>query len=307
MLAGQPPFRGSSALELAIHHVQSPPQPLGELRPDLPAELCAIVHKMMAKSVDERYQTCNDLLKALARLRESLSGQNTPAAGALPAAMTQAAPEQPVAAASRRRRGLWVAALAGILLAFLGGGAAAWFRYRNLRAQVGGPEAHADTRLTEEQQRERFLLEAVGPFADLAGDARKLDLEMGLGHRLELGLFYLKHNRLEDADKFFAGLVRDPHSVEAYKTLGRLGQAVVLARQNRPAESNQAFQELFRDARARKNGVDRLPFLLSQPELRREIGLALDYNKANASASMPFPNALENLRQPPKWLVTSSP
>ena len=37
MLAGQPPFRGSSAFEVAIQHVQKQPKPLAEIRPDLPA------------------------------------------------------------------------------------------------------------------------------------------------------------------------------------------------------------------------------------------------------------------------------
>src|SRR5207245_2513385 len=49
LLAGQPPFRGQSAFEVALQHVQQGPVPLGQIRPDLPAELCALVHKMMAK------------------------------------------------------------------------------------------------------------------------------------------------------------------------------------------------------------------------------------------------------------------
>jgi 2-polyprenyl-3-methyl-5-hydroxy-6-metoxy-1,4-benzoquinol methylase len=31
---------------------------IAESRPDLPAEFCAIVHKMMAKQPADRYQTC---------------------------------------------------------------------------------------------------------------------------------------------------------------------------------------------------------------------------------------------------------
>src|SRR5207302_5935246 len=40
MLTGQPPFRGQTALELALQHVRTEAAPLKEVRPDLPEELC---------------------------------------------------------------------------------------------------------------------------------------------------------------------------------------------------------------------------------------------------------------------------
>ena len=36
MLAGQPPFRGETAFEVALQHVRAEPEPLGKTRPDLP-------------------------------------------------------------------------------------------------------------------------------------------------------------------------------------------------------------------------------------------------------------------------------
>ena len=47
-------------------HVQAEPRPLA-LRPDLPPELCAIVHKMMAKKPEARYQSAREMLNDLAR------------------------------------------------------------------------------------------------------------------------------------------------------------------------------------------------------------------------------------------------
>src|SRR5436305_5941416 len=70
MLAGRPPFFGQSAFELAVHHVQTDPAPLSEIRPDLPANLCAVVHKMMAKKANNRYPSGAELLKDLAQLRD---------------------------------------------------------------------------------------------------------------------------------------------------------------------------------------------------------------------------------------------
>ena len=69
--AGRPPFGGQTPFEVALHHVQTEPVPLGEVRPDLPPELCAIVHRMMAKKLEDRYQTCAELLKELNQFRES--------------------------------------------------------------------------------------------------------------------------------------------------------------------------------------------------------------------------------------------
>src|SRR5262249_54826600 len=43
MLAGQPPFRGQTAFDLALQHVKNEPAPLSVARPDLPRPLCAIV------------------------------------------------------------------------------------------------------------------------------------------------------------------------------------------------------------------------------------------------------------------------
>src|SRR2546423_4754573 len=47
LLAGQPPFRGTTPFEVALQHVQKEPEPLAAVRPDLPPELCTLVHKMM--------------------------------------------------------------------------------------------------------------------------------------------------------------------------------------------------------------------------------------------------------------------
>jgi serine/threonine-protein kinase len=41
MLAGQPPYKGTSPFDVAVQHVQGTPAPLQSIRPDLPAELCA--------------------------------------------------------------------------------------------------------------------------------------------------------------------------------------------------------------------------------------------------------------------------
>jgi len=281
--------------------VESEPQPLAELRPDLPIELCAIIQKMMAKSPDQRYQTCADLLKDIARLREILGGRRVETAGTpLPAALTQVADGAPFLARARSGQRLATVAALTIALAFIGGGALVWLRSRTVgQTQEPMPLAGADSILTEDQKQERSLLDAALLYADPAGDRGQLNA--GLDLHLRLGLFYLGHDRLDDADRFFTGLLNRSPSVEAYKTLGRLGHATVLGLQNHPRESNQAFQQLLEESRRKRNPPDRLVFLLNRPELLAEIGRALSYNKANAGPGAPFPEELENLRLPPKW------
>ena len=48
-----------------VQHLKTPLPPLDELRPGIAPGLTAIVHKMLAKSADERYQTPTELAEAL--------------------------------------------------------------------------------------------------------------------------------------------------------------------------------------------------------------------------------------------------
>ena len=56
MLAGQPPFHGDTALNVAVQHLKGTPDDLGELRPDLPPALCRLIHKMFARKPEDRCQ-----------------------------------------------------------------------------------------------------------------------------------------------------------------------------------------------------------------------------------------------------------
>jgi serine/threonine protein kinase len=95
MFAGHPPFRGESAFEVALQHVQSEPPPLGAIRPDLPPDLVALVHRMLAKSPEDRPQSCWEILRELARLREQTTTTTTG-----PVASKPIAPTGPTAAAT---------------------------------------------------------------------------------------------------------------------------------------------------------------------------------------------------------------
>jgi hypothetical protein len=72
MLAGHPPFRAETALALAMKHVVDTPVDLSVHRPDLPPELCRLVMKLIAKLPADRYQSASEMLRDLAKIRESI-------------------------------------------------------------------------------------------------------------------------------------------------------------------------------------------------------------------------------------------
>ena len=65
LLTGRPPYGGSTGQKLARHQMAVPPD-VRAARPDVPVELSAVIARMMAKHPDERYQTANDVIAALA-------------------------------------------------------------------------------------------------------------------------------------------------------------------------------------------------------------------------------------------------
>jgi serine/threonine-protein kinase len=65
MLAGQPPFAGETALQVAVQHLRAEPPPLARLRSDLPPALCAMIHKMLAKQPEQRFASAHEIVKLL--------------------------------------------------------------------------------------------------------------------------------------------------------------------------------------------------------------------------------------------------
>jgi tRNA A-37 threonylcarbamoyl transferase component Bud32 len=65
LLTGRPPYEGSTAQKLAQHQMAAPPD-VRASRFDVPPEMAAIIARMMAKKPEERYQTANEVIAALA-------------------------------------------------------------------------------------------------------------------------------------------------------------------------------------------------------------------------------------------------
>jgi tetratricopeptide (TPR) repeat protein len=80
LLAGKPPFTASSREKLEKQHVFAEPEPLTNLRPDIPPLVEKIVHKLLAKHPSARYQTAfalhADLMRA--KILFEKSGRGVP-------------------------------------------------------------------------------------------------------------------------------------------------------------------------------------------------------------------------------------
>lgn len=303
MLTGEPPYQGKTAFEVAMQHVQGEPKPLCEVRPDLPAELAAVVHKMMAKEPANRYQTGRELLKDLTRLREGIGGISAgtstmavPAGSSGSAALTPAGSgtQLPVTLAlpARGRRWLpWV--VAGSILLALGAGAAFRLALRPTPTAPGEQVNAASTPANPDDVLERKLRERLQqPF----NPAEPRQLREALDPRIELGLFYLRRRRLNDGAAFFKQLTQDPPR-EIFRYVGQMGQAMVLAFEDKPADSNKLFVEVVRERLfEKKKPPEERPLLLAYGEWWQMVDEALDRNVRNGQ---PLPPPLERFRWSP--------
>ncbi len=74
MLSGTLPFDGDDDRAIALKHLSSVPKPLREIAPSVPEAFSSVVMKAMAASLDERYQSADELLADLDKLRLALAG-----------------------------------------------------------------------------------------------------------------------------------------------------------------------------------------------------------------------------------------
>jgi serine/threonine-protein kinase len=304
MLAGQPPFRGDNAFNVALQHVQATPEPLAQVRPDLPAEFCAVVDKMMAKDPEKRYQTCRELLKDLARLREGLAGAQTgvmsPLAPAPSASQRLPALGSTVALRRWPAKGWlpWLAA-ASIVLALavgvvLGLAATGRLGWGSSPSAAGAPPAQIPTsegKAFDLNQREQALEEAAKLHPNPAQE-NKGAMVRGLDARVELGLFYLDQGRRDDADRFFLSLIDNSYKVRSYSVLGQIGHAIVLSLQDQPKESYAALLACCK--KGEKGSM--IWILTSHPRLCEKAVRAVQRNVDNRE---PVPKELEPLAKFP--------
>lgn len=255
MLTGQPPFRGTTAFDVAVQHVQKEAPTLRSVRPDLPENLCNLVQRMMAKQPEQRVQTARDLLREILKLRESPGGEigeeslvrvqlDTPSLdiSGSRSGITSTRKREPWAQSQ------WIALGVGLsLLGALAGGAALARRDRQRQldqefASIEPSDVRVLDTITLPQRREAALRTLVDQ--GLNPSAGKQPDAACFANSMELGLYYLDQGRLDDAANLFSRLksIREPASLSM---LGKTGQGIVLALRNQARDSNQLFLEVF--------------------------------------------------------------
>jgi serine/threonine protein kinase len=65
LLTGQPPFHAGTIGQKLMWHQMKVPEPVNEVRPEVPAELAALVARMLAKQLEDRIATMAELARAL--------------------------------------------------------------------------------------------------------------------------------------------------------------------------------------------------------------------------------------------------
>jgi serine/threonine protein kinase len=73
LLVGQPPYPGQTMMETMLKHRDAPIPSICAVRSDVPAELDAICRRMMGKTVQERFQSMAEVVKALETLQTRLA------------------------------------------------------------------------------------------------------------------------------------------------------------------------------------------------------------------------------------------
>ena len=119
LLTGRPPFVGDTPMEKLIMHCESEPMPVQQLRPEVPDELAAILHKMLAKQPSDRPQTPLELIQALAAFMRSHQtvSDNATVSAAVPVAGPQPEPIMGTTTVTQKRNNSFL--VPGLALAFV--------------------------------------------------------------------------------------------------------------------------------------------------------------------------------------------
>ncbi|WP_052640283.1 serine/threonine-protein kinase [Zavarzinella formosa] len=319
MLTGEPPFKGATAFDVALQHVQNDPRPLSALRPDLPADLVGLVHKMMAKRPEDRHQSAREVLSDLAKFQGGQS-LNLLGSGIIPGLLASTTANGPVssqptvygptmitqAIPAPPRWGRWLA-LAGLAVASVGLGATVHWAKSPAAPKVDPTAALADTDPPPVLLRERELRKLIND--------RTVKVEVATDALIEMAMIFLREHRYDEATKLFEpdalrkhgafeiGVREPARYKDQFHIMSIAGKAIVLAWQDQPDASNEEFLKLVReyppvlkfekpDPKLKPNinrGQLEAFFVrnTSGPAWRKAVNEALDRNLKNSGGKMP--------------------
>jgi serine/threonine-protein kinase len=261
MLAGRPPFDGSNAFEVATKHVREEPPPLAKARPDVPAALCQVIHKMLAKNPDARYATARDLLKDIAKVRQTLGDTQTMAIAVDTPVDPAPTPTQTVSMpAVAKGKGLLVLGAVGVI-GVIGILAAITITFALVWWSRSGRDAEPTPNVHRSEPVDRKKQEEAAKEASLAALKKTVEQHLsdpsprpsGVDDCIDLAVRYLDEDKDRDAEAIFKRMSeRKPPS--AYHFAGRLGLAVIDAQNHDHKGAKAKLNELF-DPKAKDQRV----------------------------------------------------
>jgi len=292
MLTGEPPFRGETALSVAVQHVRKQPDRLENRRPDLPTGLCRIVHKMLAKKPSDRHADARDLLRDLRATGLEGSDVDWPiepaqAPTVVMGATTVGTPSEATrrlgsvmktqALAVRRRRSWLTWSTGAVVAAFALGAVAAVLPKQPFLLDVpkGSVPAVPDRGSAALQYTYATLLETEAAFNSVA-KYYPADKKWGPLAREQLAELYLRQDDFPAALQIFQEFTGSDKIEAGQRAFGFAGECVVYSLQHKQEESGQAAANLEKLAGGLE--PDKLERLLDR-QMVRLVGTALRKNK----------------------------
>jgi serine/threonine-protein kinase len=297
MMAGHPPFEGDTPLSIAIQHLQKTPPDIAKLRPDLPAELCDVVQRLLAKKPRDRYRSAADLLRDLRMLKVEGADYHLPLeADALPEEGSEAITgefdvtrqlqslmeTQALIQVKRgRRRGI---VLAILFTALLGGGLLARLTWSGPLLKPDPEQAQiVDRKPTAEAQyiyavfknTESAWLSVKEHYPPEESPENMYQWRRTLH---QLGLFYLDRQQWDRAYEAFAELASLPPTEREFRAIGLAGQALVHDQRNEMEPLSEKLTEVWNDRD------------LLDPELRNRLEAIIENRGIRVSSPRSGPN-----------------
>ena len=279
LLSGKPPFAGKTAMAVAMAHVRQKPQPLQEQREDLPPVLCRIVHKMMAKDPEKRYQTAADLLRDLNRfsqlgargagpaVEEDPDEGETGSTGRTAATVGQTGswPRRLVSAIWRAPDRSWLGYLlrvSGLAVLVAGAAAGAGWLMRTPDPFAGEPGRRADVQNLGSADKQYFhamtLADSIPAWQAVIDYYPEKQLYRNYAVK-QLGMLHLAKGNYSEAQACFDQLAALPSSETKLRAVGQAGQAILL---QHVRNDHRASQELLSKLAGAYAGLD--PWLKEQ-------------------------------------------
>jgi serine/threonine-protein kinase len=259
MLTGETPFRGDTALSIAVQHLRTPPQRLENIRPDLPSSVCRIVHTMLAKDPVDRYATPRQLLHELRAVSielfhddpgEEFEGWGDDDLPSTVEARRQATQRLSVAMKTMAmpvwRRGSLARWVLLTVACFLVGGAGAWaLRERPLIT----PSAEDDETIPRQDTAEAQWLYAFIRNTEAAWKSVPYyfpdDKTYTRRAKQSLALAYLQGYDYKQAMELFDEFAQFNDAEVQFKAFGLAGQAIVLNRRQEYGEWAEKLVQLW--------------------------------------------------------------